>query len=267
MFTWQDFFKFEVRKIQNNLCVFAKHELGMFMYLPPLGKRIHPKTIDACFACMEQQNQGQGITRVENVPEQMLKGFPEDTFKRYLKGYEYCYFKEDLISLRGNAYKSQRSSINYFEKNYSYQFCPYTDTMFAQCLALYHDWAKKRKGASTDVIYRQMIDDSLAMHTLALKYWRKLGLVGRVVIVENKIRAYTFGYPLSKDIFCVLLEITDLETKGLANFIFHAFCQDQALKPYPFINVMDDFELPNIRQTKLSYKPAHMVPAYVVSRK
>ena len=78
--------------------------------------------------------------------------------------------------------------------------------------------------------------------------------------------AYTFGYPLNEQTFCVLFEIADLFCSGLGVFIFREFCRDAALTPYKFINVMDDFELNNIQRTKDSYRPVVLFPCYVVSR-
>ena len=44
IFTWQKFFQFELEVIDGNLCVFARHEAGTFLYLPPLGKNVSSKT-------------------------------------------------------------------------------------------------------------------------------------------------------------------------------------------------------------------------------
>ena len=40
-------------------------------------------------------------------------------------------------------------------------------------------------------------------------------LIGRVVKVKGEIKAYTFGFEINDDMFCVYLETADLKIKGL----------------------------------------------------
>ncbi|MBI5416268.1 MAG: DUF2156 domain-containing protein, partial [Candidatus Omnitrophica bacterium] len=161
IFTWQEFFQFELETIDGNLCVFARHEAGTFLYLPPLGKDVSAKTIQTCFERMDKANRNKGVSRVENVHAHQLPLFlpqpkaprgegasrPTDEFSHYNKGYEYCYYRKDLAGLTGNAYKSKRSSYNHFVKNYSFKYLPYEDSMLEDCAALYKDWAQGRRPA------------------------------------------------------------------------------------------------------------------------
>ena len=140
--------------------------------------------------------------------------------------------------------------------------------MREDCAALYREWARGRRMVYADnAAALQMLEENAGVHQLALRHYRELGLTGRVVTVDGKISAYTFGYPLNENIFCVLFEIADLACNGLGVFIFREFCRDAALAPYKFINVMDDFELENIQRTKDSYHPVVLLPSYTVTRK
>ncbi len=268
IFTWQEFFQFELEVIGGNLCVFARHEAGTFLYLPPLGKNISVKTIQACFNRMDKINGNKGASRIENVHAHQLALFPPEEFSHYNKGYEYCYYRKDLAALAGKPYKSKRSSYNHFVKNYAFQYLPYEDSVRADCATLYRDWAQSRRPAyAGNAVALQMLEENAGVHQLALRHYQDLGLTGRVVTIDGKVRAYTFGYPLNAEIFCVLFEITDLSFSGLGVFIFREFCRDAALTPYKFINVMDDFELKNIQRAKSSFHPAVLLPSYTVTRK
>ncbi len=268
IFTWQEFFRFEFEMIDGNLCVFARHEAGTFLYLPPLGKNVCAKTIQTCFGRMDKVNRSKGVSRIENVHARQLALFPTDEFSHYNKGYEYCYYRKDLAAFTGNAYKSKRSSYNHFVKNYSFKYLPYEDSMREDCAALYREWAQSRRPAHAhNAVSLQMLEENAGVHHLALRHYRELGLTGRVVAVDGKIKAYTFGYPLNAEIFCVLFETADLSCNGLGVFIFREFCRDARIAPYKFINVMDDFELSNIQRVKDSFKPAVLLPSYTVTRK
>lgn len=268
IFTWQEFFQFELEVIDGNLCVFARHDAGTFLYLPPLGRNISPRTIAACFQRMEQANCRKGVSRVENVHACQLPLFSPEEFSYYNKGYEYCYYREDLVLLAGNPYKSKRSSYNQFARNYRFKYLPYEDAMREDCARLYQSWAQSRRPVyAGNAVALQMLEENAGVHQLALRHCNALGLTGRVVTIDGKIRAYTFGYPLNAQIFCVLFEIADLSFNGLGVFIFREFCRDAALAPYKFVNVMDNFELKNIQRVKDSFRPVVLLPSYTVIRK
>lgn len=265
IFTWQEFFQFEFEIIDQNLCVFARHEAGTFLYLPPLGKNVSVKTIQTCFEKMNAVNRHKGVSRIENVPQQLLPSFPADKFKHYNKGHEYCYYRKDIAELTGTPYKSKRSSYNQFVANNTFKYRPYEDAMFEECAQVYQNWAQDRGQRYADnMVHVQMLEENAGVHSLGLRHHRELGLVGRVVLVDGKIRAYTFGYPLNPEIFCILFEVADLSFNGLGVFIFREFCRDAAVAPYKFINAMDDFELKNIESTKMSYHPAVLLPSYTI---
>src|SRR3989338_102426 len=88
IYSWKDFFEFEIKLINQNLCVFAKNDLGCFLFLPPLGREILASTTQECFKIMRQINGGTGIARIENVSERQLGYFPDAQYDFYKKGYE-----------------------------------------------------------------------------------------------------------------------------------------------------------------------------------
>ncbi len=264
IFLWQNFFTFVFKIIENNLCVFAQNTLGSFLYMPPLGKTISPKTIFSCFKIMEDFNKN--IARIENVSSDQLHYFSKKEFSFYKKDQDYVYTKNDIISLKGQRYKSKRASRNQFTQNYSFCYLPYEQSMKDECLALYDQWAKSRQKNNVDEIYGQMLQESREAHQLAFHHYQDLNLIGRVILIHDRISAYTFGFELEDTTFCVLLEITDLTIKGLATFIFSQFCNDPQLKKYTFINVMDDCALPNMQRTKMSFRPTLLHPSYIVTK-
>jgi len=266
LFAWQGFWHYEFRTIHENLCIFARNHLGIFLYLPPLGKAIFPGTIDAAFDIMDGINTSKGYSHIENVSEHLLGSFPQGRFQRYLKGYEYCYYRKDIVGLKGTAYKSKRCSCNYFIKNTDFEYLPFTEDMIGACTVLYDEWAHERQSQPHDDVYSHMLTENQDVHGRVMQHASALGMTGRVVKVNGRIRAYTFGYPINEDVFCILFEIADLNVKGLPVFIFREFCADPALQKYRFINVMDDFGMDQIARTKLSFRPCILFPCYVITK-
>jgi len=116
-----------------------------------------------------------------------------------------------------------------------------------------------------DEVYRSMLSENRAVHASVFLHADALGLIGRVAVIDGKVKAYTFGYPLSEDMFCVFLEVADPAVPGLASFIFREFAQDAALKEFGHINAMDDFGMPQVAAAKRHWHPTALQPVYTVS--
>ncbi|MCX5692347.1 MAG: phosphatidylglycerol lysyltransferase domain-containing protein [Candidatus Omnitrophica bacterium] len=168
---------------------------------------------------------------------------------------DYVYFREDISGLKGNKYKHKRASYNYFSKNYKFQYLPYRQNMKGDCLKLFSKWVSARKQKFLDLYYHKLLEDSFSAHKLAMENFKALGLTGRVIKIKNEIAAYTFGFELKKDTFCILLEVCNLNFKGISEFIFSEFSKE--MSRYKYINAMDDSGLENLRISKLSYHPIY----------
>ncbi len=262
IFLWQDFFDFEFETAEGSLCVFANQKGASFLYLPPLGE--HKRSVvDHCFSKMNKVNPR--TARIENVEEDGVGLFKND-FKIHTKSSEYVYKKEDLIELKGHDYKSQRHDIHHFQSHHTSLFRPYEERDFEDALRLYEDWAKSRHDKHEDEVYRQMLQENRIVHELALLYYKALGLVGYVVEIDKKIAAYSFGYSLNSQIFCVLLEISDVSNTGLSSFIFNRVCADEFLREHTLINTMDDFGLSYVAASKQAYSPVQRPVSYIITQ-
>ncbi len=269
LFVWQDFFDYRFEVLDGNLCVFAGQELGEFLMLPPLpqeGAGISSEAVDECFRRMKDVNGPGGVSRIDNVSAEGLEDFDQERFAFYVKTGEYCYHRQDIENLRGNAYKSQRGDVNRFRKNSDYAYRPYDPSMAEDCRALYDRWALQAREGKDDV-FCQMIDENRVVLRRVLEGFGDLELVGRAVEVAGEIKAFTFGYTLTDDTFCVLMETADREVSGLSSFIFREFCADPALRKFSLVNVMDDWGAENLGAVKRAYHPAMLLPVYTVTEK
>ena len=229
------------------------YEVGSCRYL---------KVVREAYQFMLASSRNPYIVRIENVPKEMLSLFQENGFSATLKETEYLYETETLSRLSGNRYKSKRSAYNAFVAQHpSVTLTPYCSADRDACFARYDAWRTERASQSEDEIYCAMLDDSRTAHRTAIADTDALGLIGRVVRINGEIKGYTFGYPLNGDTFCVLFEVTDLCTKGLAQFIYREFCRE-LVETYRWINAMDDSGLENLRRVKRSYHPTRLMPSY-----
>lgn len=282
IYIWQKFYKlyFTIiscpRNSQNGkttvrdyLCVFAKQGNEYYMPILPVPCTIHDddylNIVHNCYQFMVNSNRNPQFARIENVPEEMLPLFKDSGFDFYLKETEYIYSSKDVGELRGNRYKPKRNAYNSFIKqNLSYKYEPYQSTDQEVCLNLYETWRKARAEKSDDPIYHAMLDDSRSAQKIGISHAEKLGLVGRIVRINDEVRSYTFGYELNSDTFCILFEISDLSIKGLAQYTYREFCKE-LMSSYRLINAMDDSGLDNLKRVKLAYHPKCLIPSYNIT--
>lgn len=264
IYIWKGLFRIYWVVFKNHLCVFFQDNMGCFLYLSPQGERQNPEVIRYVFAIMDKFNQNKNVSRIENVEESEVSFYKSLGYECRLKPGEYLCERKDLVSLQGNIFKSKRSACNFFLKNYPYKYLPFFIRYKDDCLKLYGLWAKERLLKERDEIYKGMLSDSYKTLKVLLENFKNLGIIGRVVKIGDKIKAFTFGFEVNRQTFCILYEITDLNFNGLAQFIFREFCRE--LVAYKYINIMDDSGLENLKAVKLSYHPLKIVPSYIVTR-
>lgn len=266
LYVWREHFQFYWTQLADYLCIFAKQGDDYFMPILPMpyetNSRTYLNSINKASEFMLASNRNRHIARIENVPQEMISFFEKNGFRATLKETEYLYETEALAGLRGDRYKQQRHAYNGFVAKYpSAKLRPYRPADQDECLALYDRWCKTRAQKYDDSTYNAMLDDSRSAHRIGISHADALGLLGRVVRIDGEIRGYTFGYPLGGGTFCVLFEITDLGTKGLAQFIYREFCKE-LMNTYRWINAMDDSGLENLKRVKHAYHPIQLIPSY-----
>ena len=266
LYVWKEHFHYYWTRIAGHLCILAKQDEDYFMPILPMPcdpeNRTYRNVIRTVYQFMLESNRNPHIARIENVPQELRTFFQKIGFRAILKETEYLYEVDTLSELRGNRFKSKRNAYNTFiEQHPSAEFRPYCPADREACLALYEAWHTARAAKCKDAVYCAMLEDSQSTHRIAIADMEALGLLGRIVRIDEEIRGYTFGYPLNADTFCVLFEITELGIKGLAQFIYREFCKE-LVSTYRWVNAMDDSGLENLKRVKRSYHPVELLPSY-----
>ena len=268
-------------EVEGWWCLFASYADGLYMPLPPLGPITnHGRTNDpmdsyesvlrTVFAYLGERNEGKAVSRIENIPEELKPEFEQLGCGLYEKDSEYVYDRAELVALRGDRFKSQRGAYNHFVRLHRPAYRPYFLSDRDDCLRLYDRWMdQKQRGLSKGQqeeepwLEQAMMADARSAHREALTHHDDLGLIGRVVVVEDRVCAYTFGYPRTAHVFCVMLEVADRTMSGLAQYIFREFSRE--CSQYPLINTMDDAGLKKLGKSKQGYHPNQRIPNYTAS--
>jgi hypothetical protein len=262
---WQSLYAVLWTHLAGNLCVFLRDELGIFLYLPPLGASVSPQALEQAYMLMEEANRGSRASRIENIEESDRPFFEQAGFECTSKTGEYLCSRSALSHLRGNAYKSKRWSVNVFLRGGTPVFGHMTPDDAAECLSLYDRWRSALLQKPRDAVFTGMLEDMRRCLPAAIAQIGVSAWTGRCVRAEGRLLAYTLGYPVSERTFCVFYEIADPDAAGSAQYIFQRFCAD--LASYETINIMDDCGLPHLTRVKQSYRPVRCAPNYTATRK
>ncbi|MDD5668938.1 MAG: phosphatidylglycerol lysyltransferase domain-containing protein [Candidatus Omnitrophica bacterium] len=264
IYIWKGLFDIRWSLIQNTLCVFFIDATGCFLYVPPLGEYTDPHVIAEVFRIMDAHNKHKAVSRIENVYSSDIALYREWGYKDVLKSVDYVCRRNELSGLRGDRFKSKRACCNYFIKHYNFKYRPFSSKDAGECLKVYEQWRLARSAACADTVYRGMMDDSRKTLVILLDNYREIDCQGRVVTIDEEIKAFTFGFELNTETFCVLYEVADLSIRGISQFIFRRFSDE--MKQYEYINIMDDSGLKNLSRVKESYHPVKKIPSYLIAR-
>lgn len=262
---WRRLFTYYWLEYKGRLCLFAEYPDGLFMPLPPLGTGPFKEPLARAFAVMHEHNRGSAVSRVENVPEEWKAQWEAWGYCLTPKDPDYVYEARLLAQLRGDRYKSQRAACNRFVRTHRFRYEPYDARDRERCLDVYRRWAMQKEARGVDAVGKMMLDDAAGAHEEALTAAHSLGLIGRVLWVDDVLMAYTFGYFRTSRLFCVLLEIADRSIPGLASCLFREFSREAYGQGATLINTMDDSGLGTLRQSKQAYHPLRTVNSYIAT--
>ena len=250
---------------EDTVFLFAQSPDGFFMPLIPLGPRPLEQTASDAFALMQQWNGLSPVSRIENVMARHKPALEQAGFRCTQKGGDYLYRADALAALAGDDYKSQRALCNRVEREHTVAMESYRDADQAGCVALYERWASQKQAGERDPLGRLFLEDAKAAHLRVLADHDRLGLHGMVARIEGTVVAYTFGYWLTPQTFCVLLEVADRSIPGLAQYLFRATCRLAVAQGARFLNAMDDAGLVGLRDAKMAYRPTAVIENWVAT--
>lgn len=272
--------------INKCFCLFAMSGGELTMLLPPLGKKKYvTDAIIKCFEIMNANNSSPYYARIDYVQGSMIEEFVQsadeaesmfEMLEHYIvekKLVDYIYEVDALINLRGNSYHTKRTEINKFMKSYpDYVIEPLeSDKHKDEIMQLFNKWVSDRvkymPKEEAEVFLEGIHQERYAIKQM-LKNFDALSLIGLVIYINGEIKGFTAGEKINKDTATVIIEKTDFEVLGCAQYIFREF--SKMLKEHygvTYINVGDDMGFENLRKVKMSYRPFKLEPKYTIYQK
>lgn len=265
-FIWRQSIHLHWKILQGCLCVFANGDGGLTMLFPPLGIADRAGALRQALEICESYNANAHLTdwtRVEYVSEDLLEELKGSFTAEPMSG-DYIYATARMADLAGSDLASKRQARNRFERRYHAATEPFGAKHLPQCLELLALWQEQRgqqEPARSIIQIKQCKETAAAAD--ALEHAAALGLEGMVLHADGKLIGFTLGEMLNANTCSIVIEKTDRNYVGSAQYIFNEFCRKN-WSHTTWCNVGDDWEVPSLAWTKQSYRPAMRVPKWVL---
>ncbi len=131
---------------------------------------------------------------------------------------------------------------------------PYSQAFVGEALSILQGWLadkQKQAGDADDLPCRE-----------ALKLAPAWGWQGTVFWVDQQPAGFVLAELVQPCVWVMRFAKASTAFKGLPQYMFQHFCQDHAAREVRWLNFEQDLGLARFRQTKMSYRPRHLLTKY-----
>lgn len=258
LYIWNESYEFKWCIVKDCLCLFSLGGGYPSLFFPPLGDGNKQKALHVCKEIFHSS--GHPSFHIEIATRSHLSYLSDGEV--HARSGDYVYETKNLISLPGGAYSSKRRAIRSFlKKNTEIRFIEYDRQYQSQCAELLQRWKITKSDQSSKD--RDKMETEIKSVEKLLNDSNRLDVKGTLLFSGEVLVGFTFGDLLSKDMCNIMVEKTDNNFAGSAQYIFNEFCR-QSWRETKWCNVGDDWEVPGIAWVKESYRPAFRIEKFRV---
>jgi hypothetical protein len=259
---WQGHYGYQWSLDRDWLIVMGTTAGGETWALPPLGP---PPRADLCRKILTWLRDEHGVAdpAIERADPRLaaeLAGLTDFVVEPIPDHFDYVYRSQDLIHLPGGKYHAKRNHINSFTRSYRWRYEPLGPEHLSACLEVSARWCEAKR-CDLDL---SLLGEWAAIG-VALTNFPALELQGGVILVNDRVEAFTCGELLNDATAVIHLEKANPDLPGLYAVINQQFCE-HAWAGVPLINREQDLGEPGLRQAKLSYHPHRLVEKFRLRR-
>jgi hypothetical protein len=258
LWVWRGARAIALGRDEDGALVARCEEHGARFFLPPVGARDAAATARRLVGVAREQGFPFEVRRAPAALADALRaaGFAA---REDRDSFDYVYEVGALASLEGRHFDGKRNQVRRLTRERACAYAPLDAAVAAECLALEEDWCDLRAcrldaGLTAE---QAAIGECLRLH-------RELGLIGGVIRVDGRVKAFALAERLAGDTAVVHFEKADPQVPGLYQLVNHWFCRE-ALGAFRFVNREQDLGIPGLRQAKESWRPHHLVAKFTVA--
>ena len=256
LFIWREFYQFSWCLERDWLLIISDSPGGSWA-LPPIGP---PPRAAVCRKLLKWP--GINWTTVPSIARadaRLVTELAQDSeflISPQRDHFDYVYRSQDLMQLPGAKYQAKRTHMHQFQRSHAISYESLQGKHLAACLDLAAEWCALKRCAE-DLGLQGEWDAVRA----GLRHFQALNLVGGVILVDDRVEAFTLGELLNQDTAVVHIEKANPTVPGIYAVINQEFCRHSWPK-VPLINREQDLGVPGLRMAKMSYHPQRLVEKF-----
>jgi len=257
IYMWRKFFNMQYTIVNGAYYSRLFDSYGNEFYNLPLSVNIEESLIYLVDELRKSKNEINFCTIPESFIPIFEKNFTVKSLQEQPEYFDYLYATDDLVSLRGKKYRSQRNLISQFER-----------TSGNWCLKEVHkdDIPSIRKFFLENCTEKQ--DDPTAIEEQlmvleVLDHFESYGMLGGYLSVDDTIVGFSLG-ELLNDTFFVHIEKASRSVKGAFQMLAYQIAQNFVKGKASFINREEDMGDPGLKKAKEAYHPIEMLKKYTI---
>lgn len=226
---------------------------GISMYLAPIGRG----DLRAAVALLQQDAAEREVAfLMAAISEEMLPEYQQVfgdafDFSASEDSSDYIYLSEKLQTLSGKKLQSKRNLVNRFQATFAgrWNYIPLSPANTDDAFAFHIEWCKKH-GCKKNLSFQ---GEANAVK-LAFSHFTELSLHGGMLVLDNRVIAYTLGCRSRKDLYVVQIEKADSAIPGAYQMINQQFVKANCAD-VQYVNREEDLGIEGLRKAKRSYYP------------
>lgn len=254
-YIWQDYYRYRYAVIDGMLVMYGYDpDLDQHYYCYPLGDG------DATAVLKKLVAEAEKPFYIALVPESAEKAVEELLGVKGVEAREeedYLYSAEDLATLSGKKFHSQRNHINYFNEHYNSEF-ELLDKDNVKDIIPFLDKIQKQHPQSENTYFAER----RALKSI-VEDWEKLPVLGARLTVDGEMAAFCIGEICGEQLL-VRSEKADKNIRGAypsinRDFVAHFYKNGEGIK---FVNREEDMGIEGLRKSKTEYHPIKLIKKF-----
>ncbi|MEN6643429.1 MAG: phosphatidylglycerol lysyltransferase domain-containing protein [Armatimonadia bacterium] len=227
--------------------------------LPPLGPGASLDHTRECLALLAREGHDPKLCR---APQDAIASLGLTAADWIIESdrddWDYVYKVEDLIALPEDRYPDKVRHIKQFEKRFTYEYRRLTPDLVPACQELQDLWCDEKHCD----LYSTLRAESKAVKEILARL-DSSALKGGVILVNDRVQAFTLGEPLNDDTVVIHIEKASPDLHGAFQVINREFLRNE-WSGWQYVNREQDVGDPGLRKAKESYLPAKMIEKFTI---
>lgn len=195
------------------------------------------------------------------IPENWLDKFPSDTFEvSYIDDdSDYLYETDTFVSYSGRKLHAKRNLVAQFLRYYKVEILPLNEKNAPLAIEVLNKWQSESGSDKEQTDFIPCLE--------ALRNIETLNQNGQIFLIDGVPKGFVFGERYNKEYCVIHFAKADSRVKGIYQYMFSVFAQNNKEMQCRFINLEQDLGKEGLRTTKKSYHPIKMLHKYRIVAK